>query len=178
MTIIDLAGWRVRVACRPDALDAAVAARYAACAVSAGRVNHWPQWVQCKVLRGVLRRVMLSGSTTQRGLRRLTSEASVPFVQRKLCSKWTDASLVDRCGVPWVVDPLSMTEGRLPGQRMCPRKTLNHTHRDVGLSGTPRIDRIAQAVTEQEERQHGEADRQAWEQSEVKARCAGPRAHR
>jgi len=61
---------------------------------------------------------------------------------------------------------------------MCPRKTLNHTHRDVGLSGTPRIDRIAQAVTEQEERQHGEADRQAWEQSEVKARCAGPRAHR
>jgi len=116
--------------------------------------------VQCKVLRGVLRWVMLSGSTTQRGLRRLTSEASVPFVQRKpsalracpeappeyiegcsegasarrLCSKWTDASLVDRCGVPWVVDPLSMTEGRLPGQRMCPRKTLNHTLAEAGDS--------------------------------------------
>jgi len=38
LTIINLAGWRVRVACRPDALDAAVAARYAPFAGPAGLV--------------------------------------------------------------------------------------------------------------------------------------------
>jgi len=39
LIIIDLAGWRVRVACRPDALAAAVAARYAAFAAPVGPVN-------------------------------------------------------------------------------------------------------------------------------------------
>jgi len=38
LTIINLAGWRVRLKCRPAALDAAVAARYAAFAASAGLV--------------------------------------------------------------------------------------------------------------------------------------------
>jgi len=38
LTTIDLAGWRVRVMCRPAALAAAVAARYAAFATSAGPV--------------------------------------------------------------------------------------------------------------------------------------------
>ncbi|PKO20327.1 MAG: hypothetical protein CVU38_20725 [Chloroflexi bacterium HGW-Chloroflexi-1] len=38
MTLIDLAGWRVRLTCRPDVLAAAVAVRYAAFAAPAGPV--------------------------------------------------------------------------------------------------------------------------------------------
>jgi len=38
LTLIDLAGWRVRLTCRPDVLAAAVAVRYAAFAAPAGPV--------------------------------------------------------------------------------------------------------------------------------------------